>query len=551
MTAFQSFSQDTITGVVNRVAAPYFEQNVCDSRFAILSEGETYYVMVDNYWPNPYLEDLVIHYDTIPVGNEIEVVGEIKEMEDGNGEIFQTIDISKNLSSNHLQILGFFGYSNIAYPGPDLVSAASFSHYNGEDGYYITINGELQTEIPFSINGRTLIENKRYLFIGSNETLTNYNGNSYNVFELADALPYDVEDYSVNGILTKENDLCLSSPYDETHYLSLFDGEGYRYLTNKRKLQNNFINDAAFMEGDSVMVGGFEFIRYDLFGASFNTMEIVKLQSAEERTHIGLVNGWGMPYINLGIPVPGSFLAFINDCNGHYDGYYIMTPDGGYYSYGGYYIVNNDTIQVSDQQVAVTFMPRVEFDNWINPYYRIFINHVDFKEHIETLHCTLAIEENSLYFGTTIVVKTQDDDIYFIKPYIYTHTAPDHITIGNKTIYVGDEFLATGTISSWYDSNWGLHQVIDMISVDFESISESHAPEIHVSQNPTNGIIGITSEQLIESIIIFDNTGKMIYNRMGFSQNEIIIDLTNYKGLFLIHIVCQNGHKTFFREIIR
>ena len=90
-TAFQGISQDTITGVVSRVDAPYFEQNVCDSRFAITSEGETYYVMVDNYWPNPYLEDLVIHYDTIAIGNEIEVVGEIKEMEDGNGEIFKQL----------------------------------------------------------------------------------------------------------------------------------------------------------------------------------------------------------------------------------------------------------------------------------------------------------------------------------------------------------------------------------------------------------------------------------------------------------------------------
>ena len=55
-TAYCSFAQDTITGVVNRVAAPYFEQNVCDSRFAITTESETYYVMVDNYWPNPYLD---------------------------------------------------------------------------------------------------------------------------------------------------------------------------------------------------------------------------------------------------------------------------------------------------------------------------------------------------------------------------------------------------------------------------------------------------------------------------------------------------------------
>ena len=55
-TALSSFAQDTITGVVNRVAAPYFEQNVCDTRFAITTESETYYVMVDNYWPNPYLD---------------------------------------------------------------------------------------------------------------------------------------------------------------------------------------------------------------------------------------------------------------------------------------------------------------------------------------------------------------------------------------------------------------------------------------------------------------------------------------------------------------
>ena len=74
--AFCSFAQDTIIGTVNRVAAPYFEQNVCDTRFALTADSETYYIMVDNYWPNPYLEDLVVHYDTISIGNEIAVVGE-------------------------------------------------------------------------------------------------------------------------------------------------------------------------------------------------------------------------------------------------------------------------------------------------------------------------------------------------------------------------------------------------------------------------------------------------------------------------------------------
>ena len=106
--AITGVAQDTITGIVSRVAAPYFEQNVCDSRFAIISGNETFYVMVDHYWPNPYLEDLVIHYDTIPVGNGISVVGNIVELEDENGETSLIFDISKNLNSNHQQILAFY-----------------------------------------------------------------------------------------------------------------------------------------------------------------------------------------------------------------------------------------------------------------------------------------------------------------------------------------------------------------------------------------------------------------------------------------------------------
>ena len=162
-----------LTGVVSRVDAPYFEQNVCNDRFAIVSECETYYVMVDNYWPNPYLEDLVIHYDTIQVGNEIEVMGTIVEMEDENGESFHAINISENLNSTYQQILGFF----------DDNEGACFYHYidlyYGLEEYRITINGELQTT-PFVINGRTLVEEKRYRFVGISGA---------GVFELFDALP--------------------------------------------------------------------------------------------------------------------------------------------------------------------------------------------------------------------------------------------------------------------------------------------------------------------------------------------------------------------------
>ena len=548
-TIFNCFAQDTITGVVNRITAPYFEQNVCDTRFAITTTSETYYVMVDNYWPNPYLEDLVIHYDTIAVGNEISVIGNILEMEDGNGEAFSVIDISQNLNSTYQQIFGFFSYRNISFPGPDTISVAYFCDCYGTVGYYICCNGELQINNPCIINGRALITNKRYLFIGNNEVWTNSNGNSFYVFNLVDALPYDVADISIDGILASGNDLCLTWPCNETSYLSLYNDEEYYYLTNKREFQDNYINDSLFMEGDSVVASGFESTHYDLFGANFKTMEIVKLQSKKEKILTGLVSGWGMPYTNLGMPIPGAYLALINGNNEHYEGYYIMKPNGGFYTDEDFYIVNNDTIHVTDQQISATFIPSIFIDNWIDPYYRISITNVDFNEHIETIRCTLAIVDNPLYFGNTLAVTTQDNDIYYLKPYIYTHTAPNHITIGNKTIYVGDRFWATGAISTWYDSNWGLHQVIDITSVEFDGIDESYSSEIQIYPNPSNGIIEIVSEQPIENISVYDCTGRVLVNKYcGFSQ--VSFDLNDYKGMAIIKTVLDNGNTILSKVII-
>ena len=547
-TIFPVLAQDTITGVVNLIAAPYFEQNVCDTRFAITTENETYYVMVDNYWPNPYLDDLVIHYDTIAVGDEISVIGDILEMEDGNGEAFQTICISKNLNSNHQQLFGFFSYRDIPFPGPDTISAAYFCDCYGTAGYYICSNGELQIDNPFIINGRTLITNKRYLFIGNNEVWTNYNGNSFNVFNLVDALPYDVADISIDGTLTSGNDLCLTWPCNETSYLSLYNGEDFYYLTNKREFQDNYINDSVFMEGDSVVASGFESTHYDLFGTTFKTMEIVHLQSKEEKTLIGLVNGWGMPYTNLGIPIPGAYLALINGNNGHYDGYYIMKPNGGFYSDEDFYIVNNDTIHVTDQQLSVTFIPSIFIDNWIDPYYRISITNVDFNEHEEALQCTLIVTYNHLYFGNTLAVRTHNNEIYYLKPYIYNHTAPDYVIINNKRIHVGDDFTALGITSTWYDSDWNIHKVIDINSVEFETISESYSSKIQVFPNPSNGIIEISSEKKIDKISVCDYTGRVLFNKSCNSE-QINLDLQDYKCLAIIQIIFENG-QALSRKIV-
>ncbi|MBR3710337.1 MAG: hypothetical protein IKM99_05175 [Bacteroidales bacterium] len=382
--AFQGFAQDTLTGVVSRVAAPYFEQNVCDSRFAIMAEGETYYVMVDNYWPNPYLEELVIHYDTIPVGNDVEVMGTILGMEDGNGDAFRTIDISKNLNSTHRHIPGFFGYRSVSYSGPDPVLAASFDKYTGTEFYFITINGELQTERPFVINGRTLVEDKRYLFVGESDSLTDYNGNTFLVYELIDAQPMDQEDLSINGILTTENDLCLSWPREESPYLSVFDGEAHHYVTNKGALQNRYtLYDIrnAFGNNTTVDAGGFAFIRYDLFGAPFNAFEVIKMETEEQTTLAGTLTVAGTPYIGMGPPIPGADMAF--SCYGdYYMEFYIDNPkvwDPQSYSYlYNAFIIGNDTIYYDfGQEATATFIPSIVMNNYRNPVFYIIITGID------------------------------------------------------------------------------------------------------------------------------------------------------------------------------
>ena len=387
-TAFQGISQDTITGVVSRVDAPYFEQNVCDSRFAITSEGETYYVMVDNYWPNPYLEDLVIHYDTIAIGNEIEVVGEIKEMEDGNGEIFQTIDVSKNLNSTRQQIPGFFYYDDVCYPGPEPISAASFVKYTATERYYIAINGELQTDIPFSINGRTLVEDKRYLFIGESGSWTDYNGDTFLVYELFDAQPMDQEDLRINGILTTENNLCLSWPREEEPCLSVFDGETHHYVTNKGVLQNRYtLYDIrnAFGNNTQVVAGGVEAVRYDLFGNPFNALETILLETENETTLTGLLTSAGMPYIGMGPALPGLDMSFYSNGHHYIDNPRVWDPISYDYLYNAF-IVGNDTIYYSDYDEAnATFIPRMIMNNYRNPVFYILITEIDVLNGVQEL----------------------------------------------------------------------------------------------------------------------------------------------------------------------
>ena len=364
-TAFHCFAQDTISGVVSRLDAPYFEQNVCDSRFAIMAEGETYYVMVDNYWPNPYLEDLVIHYDTILVGNEIEVVGDVLEMEDGNGESFSVIDIQELVNAEYLYInsrICWMGHLNpIAYPGPDPIDAYVIINEDGDLFYYVAINGELQTDYTsWVVNGVTINSISQYIFIGSQEIWTDYYGEPFMVFNLKLAFPYGIVSDNIEGVLTLNNGLqCLS----------VFDGTEHYYLTIKDALQHNFINPNLYEENTFVTAGGVETTRYDIFGNTFISFEIAILQPLEEKTLSGILRDAPNPAIGF-MTLPGMELAFFsgNTC------YYIdneriyLDP---YWSIEAI-IVGNDTL-VNGEELTATLLSTMVIDNDFSPLFRVFV----------------------------------------------------------------------------------------------------------------------------------------------------------------------------------
>ena len=368
-TAFQSFAQDTITGVVNRIAAPYFEQNVCDSRFAITTESETYYVMVDNYWPNPYLEDLVIHYDTIAIGNEISVIGDILEMEDGNGVAFNVMDIQELVNAEYLyynsRICWMGWLSPIAYQNPDPIEAYAILNIDGNLLYFVAIDGELQTDYSWIVNGVNINPNLQYIFVGTHEIWTDYYGEPFPVFNLKFAIPYGIATDNIEGVLTLNDGLHMDVPC-----LAVNDGNDYYYLTIKEVLQHGYINSDIYEENTPVDVGGVETIKYDLFGRNFKSFEIAELQTIEEKTLSGRLQDAPNPAIGI-VPLPGIELAFYSGGRN----YYLDNERIGIGPYGDIeaIIVGNDTLTYA-MELTASMATTMEIDNGFEPYYHVFIS---------------------------------------------------------------------------------------------------------------------------------------------------------------------------------
>ena len=313
-------------GTLAKIEAPYFENNASNYRFAIINEIDTCYTMVGGLWPNPYSDELIVKYDTIALGTEMDVIGDCFYMEDDNGNTFQVVDIQQYNNAIYSYSTGY-----LTSWGIDEIPQITDIYTNPK--YYVTINGELQTEFPVTFNGLTLnIGDGIYTFVGIAETWPDYD---LPILNLYDVIPYST-DLNINGIIMHD-DLCMTLPCDEDKYLTCSDGSQKFYLTSGGKPIGKNWYSPLWSDNTNSTIAGISGNVFDLYGNEIQTIEIRQLESAGERTLNGQLRtatnppGGGMPPIGLDVVIRQDTYNYFID-NEHSD------------EYGEYCIIENDTL---------------------------------------------------------------------------------------------------------------------------------------------------------------------------------------------------------------
>jgi hypothetical protein len=239
-------------------------------------------------------------------------------------------------------------------------------------------------------------------------------------------------------------------------------------------MQHNYINDSLFNEGVQAQINGLEATHYDLFGAPFQTLDILEMEAAVEQTLVGPVVSTGNP--NIGpFPPLGMELAFYHNGIKYYFSPYIEEiyyPLGGTnYQYILMYELDNDTLIVGKEVTAQFTTSTMRIDNNLRPNYRVTLNHAEYYDHLETLHGRLAIVEEP--YNTMYAIITDDDERYLIEPYFVNYAEYDELVFGEDTIAVGDSFTATGEVFRYYDD---YYEYFYFNGINILEINEIDAP---------------------------------------------------------------------------
>ena len=334
------------------------------------ADHHDYFVTVDGFRPNVWeMDQLIVRYDTIPVGTVIGAFGTIKEMMDDFGNSFDVLDIQETTACYYKAVTAMLD------PGNDEVSfQLPKPPYQT---YYITINGEKQ-DWPLVFNGVTYDDSNLQTFIGHCDIMLDPYANQFYGMELQDIQPFRDDTYVIyNGTITTNSGetICLTLPCEEEHILTVMGppdwinpNTPYHPKHNGQLYRDTFINNEIFREGMHVDVKGILYPTYDIRGWSVTGVEVVEMDTEEETTLTGIVEWAPMPYTSY-VPLPGLTIAFVANGKTYYlDNEHSYDED--------WFLVGNDTIYVG-QEITATFTSKMLIDNGLNFYYRIHINEAE------------------------------------------------------------------------------------------------------------------------------------------------------------------------------
>ena len=344
-------------GTLAKIDAPYFENNANNYRFAIINEIDTCYTMVNGLWPNPYSDELIVKYDTIALGIEMDVTGIYSFMEDDNGNTFQVVDIQNYNNAIYSYSTGYL----ISW-GIDEIPQITDVYTNPK--YYVAINGELQTDYPVTFNGLTLNAfDGIYTFVGIAETWPDYD---LPVLNLYDIITYSTN-LNINGIIIPD-DLCMILPCDDDKYLSCNDGTQEYYLTSGEKPIGKNWYSPLWGDNTNSTIAGIRGSIFDLYGNEIQTIEIRQLESDGERTLngqlrlVGAPPGGGMPPIGMDIVI-------------HSDAYNYFI-DNERYDEAEYCIIENDTLPYNRDITAIISSSYMFIDGQNVKRFRVHIDDI-------------------------------------------------------------------------------------------------------------------------------------------------------------------------------
>ena len=343
-------------GTLAKIDAPYFENNASKYRFAIINENDTCYTMVDNVWPNPNANELIVKYDTIALGTEMDVTGDYFYMEDDNGNAFQVVDIQQYNNAIYSYSTGYF----ISWWVDDI---PQITDIYSNPKYYVAINGELQTEYPVTFNGLTFNNGSGiYTFVGIAETWPDYD---LPILNLYDIITYST-DLNINGIIMPNN-LCMTLPCEEDKYLSCNNGLQEFYLTSGGKPIGKNWYGPLWGDNTNSTLAGISGSIFDLYGNEIQTIEIRQLVSVGERTLNGQLRmatnppGGGAPPIGLALVI-------------HQDIYNYFIDNEYYDEYGEYCIIENDTLPYYQDITATISNSYLFIDGQNKKHFRVHID---------------------------------------------------------------------------------------------------------------------------------------------------------------------------------